>query len=260
MSRRELLAYRTRREQLPWNPLSLGPLCHALYDAADRGSISLDGSGKVSSWRDRTRRCPALPPTANAPGYSGTGLGTAGAIVFPVARNAGLRKLSAAEFNLGRPLGLFALVKFDGSGANDAVVTIGAQATLPSYTDLLRDSSSRITTYDNSARKVGPVLASGIYLLASWHTSATINNLRSNGATQSIDADGGSIAISDGQLSVGINYAASGSWMYGKIGCVVLLNGAPTTDQLQRLEGWAAHKWGVQSILPASHPYKNSAP
>jgi hypothetical protein len=41
---------------------------------------------------------------------------------------------------------------------------------------------------------------------------------------------------------------------------VILLSGSPSTLIFQKLEGWAAHKYGVASKLPAGHPYKAAPP
>jgi hypothetical protein len=42
--------------------------------------------------------------------------------------------------------------------------------------------------------------------------------------------------------------------------CEVVALFNPSDADKQKLEGYLAHKWGVQSKLPANHPYKNSAP
>jgi hypothetical protein len=40
---------------------------------------------------------------------------------------------------------------------------------------------------------------------------------------------------------------------------VVSTNVITTTDR-QKLEGYLAHKWGLEGNLPADHPYKSAAP
>jgi hypothetical protein len=42
--------------------------------------------------------------------------------------------------------------------------------------------------------------------------------------------------------------------------CEVVFVQSPTTDTQQLLEGSLMWKWGLQSNLPANHPYKNAAP
>jgi hypothetical protein len=36
--------------------------------------------------------------------------------------------------------------------------------------------------------------------------------------------------------------------------------GGTDISELEKAEGYLAHKWGLNSSLPVSHPYKNSAP
>ena len=44
----------------------------------------------------------------------------------------------------------------------------------------------------------------------------------------------------------------------GKLGCVVIGVGVLSSSDREKLEGWAAYKYGLQSNLPGGHPYKTS--
>ena len=46
---------------------------------------------------------------------------------------------------------------------------------------------------------------------------------------------------------------------YGSIAEILLIN-QNVSGLAQKVEGYLAHKWGIQSVLPVSHPYKSSAP
>lgn len=50
------------------------------------------------------------------------------------------------------------------------------------------------------------------------------------------------------------------SGINGKLGCVVIGAGVLSSSDREKLEGWAAHKYGLQSSLPSGHPYKNTPP
>jgi hypothetical protein len=41
---------------------------------------------------------------------------------------------------------------------------------------------------------------------------------------------------------------------------MLILDGVPSTDDRQRLEGYLAHKWALTGSLPSDHPYKSAAP
>jgi hypothetical protein len=45
----------------------------------------------------------------------------------------------------------------------------------------------------------------------------------------------------------------------GLIGEIIIINSVENTVR-QKVEGYLAHKWGIESELPSDHPYKNSAP
>ena len=47
----------------------------------------------------------------------------------------------------------------------------------------------------------------------------------------------------------------STSYLYGYINEIIVFNNAITTIQRQQVEGYLAQKWGLQSNLPATHPY-----
>lgn len=44
------------------------------------------------------------------------------------------------------------------------------------------------------------------------------------------------------------------------IGEVIMLNKAVSTADREKIEGYLAHRWGLEGSLPSGHPYKNSAP
>jgi hypothetical protein len=46
----------------------------------------------------------------------------------------------------------------------------------------------------------------------------------------------------------------------GRIAEVVVANTLADAGDRQRLEGYLAHKWGLQGNLPADHPWKAAPP
>jgi hypothetical protein len=86
-----------------------------------------------------------------------------------------------------------------------------------------------------------------------------------NSSVIGIDADRETVAAStNGNLTKGINigtnYTDSADFLDGNIAEIVLIDGTPTTDIRQKIEGYLAWKWGLQANLPSDHPYKNAAP
>ena len=50
------------------------------------------------------------------------------------------------------------------------------------------------------------------------------------------------------------------NYLNGDIACLVFGNTELLTEDRQKLEGWAAHKYGLNDNLPSDHPYKNLVP
>lgn len=46
----------------------------------------------------------------------------------------------------------------------------------------------------------------------------------------------------------------------GDIGEIILIKRTLTNDERQQMEGYLAHKWGLEGDLPVGHPYKDDAP
>ena len=46
----------------------------------------------------------------------------------------------------------------------------------------------------------------------------------------------------------------------GQVAELIVLSNIPTTTDRQLIEGYLAHKWGLQASLPNNHPYKSIAP
>jgi hypothetical protein len=41
---------------------------------------------------------------------------------------------------------------------------------------------------------------------------------------------------------------------------IIVFTGTVTDSERQKVEGYLAWKWGLQSLLPSTHPYKSFAP
>lgn len=60
-----------------------------------------------------------------------------------------------------------------------------------------------------------------------------------------------------GNLSIGATPDASGRFLDADVAAFIVGNGAlPSSAEVDRLFGWAAHTYGLTSLLPAGHPYK----
>jgi hypothetical protein len=62
------------------------------------------------------------------------------------------------------------------------------------------------------------------------------------------------------RLSGAVDTSVSGRNWRGGYGEVIYTNATLSTADLQRVEGYLAHKWGLTGNLPGGHPYKTVAP
>ncbi len=87
-----------------------------------------------------------------------------------------------------------------------------------------------------------------------------INEMIVSGSSLTILADGTIISSKVGttgtfsDLLLGSDNINSQPY-YGNIGEIIIYSGALSTTQRQQVEGYLAWKWGLQSSLPAGHPY-----
>lgn len=84
-------------------------------------------------------------------------------------------------------------------------------------------------------------------------TDATASGFGTAGAT--------SDTPSNYPIRIGTNHDLnSANYVDARYAALMFLRRKLTTDELQRAEGWAAHHYAIQSVLPAGHPYKLSPP
>jgi hypothetical protein len=63
-----------------------------------------------------------------------------------------------------------------------------------------------------------------------------------------------------GDLTIGAGVAGADRWLQGDLGELVITRTALSLAERQRLEGYAAHKWGLAANLPGDHPYRDEPP
>lgn len=67
-------------------------------------------------------------------------------------------------------------------------------------------------------------------------------------------------AIGNTSRSAGNNLPLSSGSRIGEMICGAKSSGSYATSDREKLEGYLAHKWGLESNLPSTHPYRYSAP
>lgn len=105
-------------------------------------------------------------------------------------------------------------------------------------------------------------------LFSQWDGESAQMSLSQDGVFNSISASGVATTTSNTAPSVtpatiGCGAAGTGvskdSFADVYLACLIVGSGSlPTVEERKKLEGWAAHKYGLTDNLPADHPYKES--
>ena len=108
---------------------------------------------------------------------------------------------------------------------------------------------------------IGPVVTSlnNTWIVAGTRRNGTAVITQVNGGTKST----GSTAVgayASTQVRIGNDQSAADSGMRGNVGEQLHFNYSLIDEDFDRVTGYLAWKWGLQSSLGATHPYKNGAP
>ena len=221
-----------------WNPSVLTP--SFWLDGARESSFTLDGS-LVSEWRDRTGNgLHASQSGLSRPEYVANAINGLPAIQF----GSGLTLTGIhGELQIAH---VFIVTKWTGggssfptfnglltgtTGSNDDVILIGNAFS----TDLYASSSNFSVNAEDTPSAFPAILDPALIEYA--NSPVTINNYQ----------------LGNDRDNTGRN------WL-GLVAEVVVFDEAPTTGDIERMQGYLAHKWGLESKLPSEHPYKASPP
>lgn len=119
-------------------------------------------------------------------------------------------------------------------------------------------SSTPAAAIDSGTSAVfgAPVISSHII-----QTSLPRNNLWINGTSRTLSTLWPNVLNSNGDYSLGRFIPNSANLLDGYIAEVIfVVNQVLTAADRQKLEGYLAHKWGLEANLPVGHPYKVSPP
>jgi len=98
-------------------------------------------------------------------------------------------------------------------------------------------------------------------IMASFYSSTTegTKEVWKNG-TSSVSAASATSQSVTGGIIVGDFTSGGNSPQKFDLAEMIVINGTVSTATRQKIEGYLAHKWGLEGSLPAGHPYKGAAP
>ena len=250
----------TLKSQWPFSPQSIAGLSLWL-DAADTSSMTFSSGTTINIWRDKSglgnNATATGSPTLAQNSINGvqavTGaVGTyfTGALSFS---GTSFTCFAVATTNYGLPnfssSGDQRLVSLANGGNVDYNSTGGVIPLFNQY------STSNIATYNNALGNVASnAIVRNTPFMAATQYNGTIASLWFNGSAGSFSS---SSTNSFTVTKYGIGNQANPTIEYwsGFIGEILFFNTAISISDRQQVEGYLAQKWGLQTSLPATHPY-----
>ena len=252
---------------VPWTPAELTTA--VWLDAADAATITLNGSS-VSQWSDKSGNS-----------YHATQSSFSSQPVYTAAGQAGKAILafdgSNDFFNFASgisPRTIIAVAKTSVSGSYKTIAGAIATSGLSSQTDAYyfqfnnpanitafgRATVTDSNTSTNLLSLAGTATTGEYFILAGKQEGQQITSWF-NGVQGSVDTDASALkGVGNGVIGAGYYNRNVGDYWQGTIAEVIICANAQADQDIRRLEGYLAHKWGLTANLPSDHPYKNAAP
>ena len=234
-----------------WTPILSSP--SLWLDASDISTITLN-SGNVSQWNDKSgsNKNATQSNSTYQPQLLNSAINGLSVINWGSSQNSKSIGYSSAGLVVKD---VFIVGDFDGSAFNnyntlfgpfDAVNPVGIVSLTNNYFYNYSDNTAYyFTNYylnassSDSNLNVFPSIASPFILMA--QATRTDNNNWSSGYNVGADRE----------YAVSLNRTWTG-W----IGEVLVFPSSLSVEDQAKVEGYLAHKWGLQSNLPSNHPYK----
>jgi hypothetical protein len=166
---------------------------------------------------------------------------------------------------------LIAVIKMNSGGATEDVpMGIGQTQNVGKIRTFYRGGNQTTVGFAGWAADVGTSthswdIGGGYHIFSGWNTAlGTTNTVRlsRDGVSPTVHSTNGALVASVDGFSVGSLQGGAVASYYSAISVkeIVVLYSAVTNTNRQLIEGYLAHKWGLQANLPGGHPYKNAAP
>ena len=218
-------------------------------DPANTGTPPSNGS-TVSTWKDKSGN-----------GYDGTGNGTFSSSASNIVFNNSSYTLPTGTFISGS--GSYTIVSIQSTnnpGGIEYFFSFGSLGAPQHLSFPHANSSSPYLSWYGNDYNYTYSMTSGRSFIAinSYNVSSNFKYGYVNGSLDGslAPSSGRNTGTSPNTLGVGPN----GYNLNGTLSELLIFSTFLTTTQQQQVEGYLAAKWGLQSYLPANHPYKSSSP
>jgi hypothetical protein len=245
------------KPQTPFQPTMINNLT-LWFDASDTNYLTLSGS-TITQILDK----------------SGNGRNTTAAFGTTVLQSNALNNLNTMKFISSYYTGL---LNYPGNTITTFVVgsfdsSSDATARLMSYTrsgvsdtggvtvtTLARNSATNIITARSTSNYTATFPALSEYFMVFANQRETYGFIGVNGENPSINVNTFTTNFSTSIYAIGQNAGSPTTSYYGNVAEVLVYLQTLSSVDRQDVEGYLAWKWGLQSLLPSTHPFKSNAP
>ncbi len=245
----------------PWSPDEVGALLW--LDASDPTTITLSGT-KVTGWDNKAGGSynSYQSDDAKRPEYQTSGLNGENTIRFDgsddflrIDHNNALNMLASQDFEI------FSVIKSDVAPNQAAIYAKGG---VSSRDFMLYFYNPAIKFYmDGGSMQMQAPTSVGTNANMGWARRQGNNGLLYNTISGSASDNGASGATNNGNVhnvSIGAMDEGTQRFFDGDIAEIILIKRALTQEEREQMEGYLAHKWGLEDDLPNGHPYKTAVP
>lgn len=236
-------------------------------DADNAASITRTGT-TVTNWRDRMGNI-NLTVGGGTTVYTSNVFGTKPSLLFSnswLLTSSNAMSTTNNVFNIN----MFTVHRPTAAGAGGGFGNLGAIVFATNgYTKAgINQNGSNVQQHvrrtSGAARFDGPLYpsrtSSNYILNARINYSTGTTQLNVNGTENATSSFGGTASTSAEASLFNIGSDTFNSAYYGYISEYIIYNTAITPFDGQKVEGYLAWKWGLQSNLPVIHPFRNTAP
>lgn len=226
-----------------------------LYDATSGGS-NVVADGSVARWEDRSGNAKhaTQATSGDRPLYKTSIIGGLGVVRFDGSSD----DFDLVSITQAYPLHVFCIYAAGSLGTGFRAL-IDRSTSAPPYPPAVYFGSSGYNKYPSiywgTSTYVGPAAVSSASIVE-WRLGTTSLGFRINGAS-SESTKSHSLSAASSWTTVN-NGAVQQSAV--DIGELLIVQYALSADERQRMEGYLAHKWGLEASLPGSHPYYTDPP
>lgn len=213
-------------------------------DALDATTVVLSNNN-VTQWNDKSgNRYNATRIGTGFPTYSSN------SIVFT-----GTHAFSTTLPSLMSNQSGFAIVRYSSSNKIN-ILSVNRTSGTAGIQQIIENNLQRITTYGNNSVAAGATLTQNTMLLYNHTFSASTNAFLYINGSQTGTTTGPYTFTGIGTINIGGYDTGPGEGFVGSMNEILLYSNVLTTNQRQQIEGHLAWKWGLQTNLPVSHPYR----